>query len=76
MQNIFMVLKLLPLIIEAIKALEAAIPMTDKGGEKMAALREVLTVADGAVDALWPTIEKVVGILVGLFNKTGVFSKG
>lgn len=76
MQNLFMVLKLLPLIIEAIKALEAAIPMTGKGGEKMAALREVLTVADGAVDALWPTIEKVVGVLVGLFNKTGVFSKG
>lgn len=75
MQNLFMVLKLLPLIIEAIKALEAAIPLAGKGGEKMAALREVLTVADGAVDALWPTIEKVVGVLVGLFNKTGVFGK-
>ena len=70
MQNLIAVLKLLPLIIEALKALEAAVPLPGKGAEKLAALKEILIKTDSTVSALWPTIEQVVGVLVGLFNKT------
>lgn len=70
MQNLVMVLKLLPLIIEALKALEAAVPLPGKGAEKLAALKEILVKTDSTVNTLWPTIEQVVGVLVGLFNKT------
>lgn len=75
MQNLMLVLKLLPLIIEVLKTLEAAIPLPGQGAAKLAALKEILIKTDGAVSALWPTIESAVGILVDLFNKTGVFKK-
>lgn len=75
MNNVLLVLKLLPAIIEAIKAIEAAIPGKGQGEAKLAAVRGILEAADSTMTTLWPTIEKVVGVLVGLFNKTGTFSR-
>ena len=71
MQNLMLVLKLLPLLIEVLKAIEAAVPGVGKGEEKLAAVRKILETADGTTTALWPTIEKTVAILVELFNKVG-----
>lgn len=69
------VLQLLPSIITAIKAIEEAIPGQGKGELKLAAIREILESASGQVSMIWPLIEKAIGVLVGLFNKTGVFTK-
>ena len=68
-------LQLLPSIITALKAIEEAIPQPGQGAAKLAALRAILEGVSSQADALWPAIEKTVGILVGLFNATGVFSK-
>jgi hypothetical protein len=68
------VLQLLPSIITGLKALEEAIPGHGKGEAKLAALRGILESVSAQVDVLWPAIEKVVGVLVGVFNKTGVFT--
>ena len=75
MDKIITVLKLLPVIIEAIKALEQALPGQGSGEKKLALLREVLEVTDSSVTALWPTLSKVVDVLVKAFNATGVFQK-
>lgn len=75
MDKIIAILRLLPAIIEAIKALEAAIPGSGQGEAKLAALRGILEAADSTITNLWPTIERVVGVVVGLFNKTGAFAK-
>jgi len=69
------VLQLLPSIITAIKAIEEAIPGKGQGEMKLAAIREILESASGQVSMIWPLIEKAIGVLVGLFNKTGVFAK-
>ena len=69
-------LQLLPAIITAIRAIEDAIPGKGLGEQKLAAIREILEAASGQVALFWPLIEKAIGVLVGLFNKTGVFSKG
>ena len=69
-------LQLLPAIITAIRAIEEAIPGKGLGEQKLAAIREILEAASGQVALFWPLIEKAIGVLVGLFNKTGVFSKG
>ena len=69
------VLQLLPSIIVAIKAIEEAIPGKGQGEMKLAAIREILEATSGQVAVLWPLIEKAIGVLVGLFNKTGVFAK-
>lgn len=77
------VAQLLPAIIEAIKAIEAAIPQTGQGAQKLALVRELIEAAFEAVqDAgvtfadVWPAIQRLVAKIVGLFNATGIFAKG
>ena len=69
------ILNLLPAIITAIKAIEESIPGQGKGEQKLAAVREILEAVSSQAGALWPQIQTVIGILVGLFNRTGVFQK-
>lgn len=68
-------LQLLPAIIAAMKALEDAIPGKGQGELKLAAIREILESVNSQVAAMWPSIEKTIGVLVTVFNKAGVFSK-
>ena len=75
MDKLFLVIKLLPAIIEALKAIENAIPGEGKGEQKLSALRGILEAVDSNLKDLWPSIEKVVGVLVNVFNNTGVFKK-
>ena len=67
------VLKLLPAIIVAIKAIEEAIPGNGQGEQKLAAIRAIMEATNAQIGALWPTIQTVIGVLVTLFNKTGTF---
>ena len=69
-------LKLLPSIITAIKAIEEAIPGKGEGEAKLAAIREILESINGQVASMWPFIEKAIAVLVSLFNKTGTFAHG
>lgn len=75
MQNIVIILQLIPAIITALKAIEDAIPGSGMGEQKLAAVRAMLEVIDGSVSKLWPQISGVIGVLVSLFNATGVFKK-
>ena len=69
------ILNLLPALITAMKAIEEAIPGQGKGEDKLAAIRAILEATNSQVGTLWPTIQTVIGVLVSLFNKTGVFTK-
>jgi hypothetical protein len=69
------VLTLLPAIIEAIKAIEAAIPGQGKGEQKLAAIRGIIAASYEQASAIMPIIERVVGVLVDTFNAVGVFRK-
>lgn len=78
-----LVLSLLPLILDVVKAVEVALPQAGQGAQKLALVRTTLqaafTVAGDAVasfEQVWPALEKTVGAVVGLFNSTGVFKKG
>lgn len=75
MQNVILILKLLPAIIEAIKAIEASLPGQTAGEAKLALLREIIEVVDQSTQQIWPAISKVVEVLVKAFNATGVFQK-
>lgn len=75
MNNLIMVVKLLPVIIEAIKAIEQAVPGQGKGEQKLAALRGILEVLDSGIVAIWPQVSKVVGILVEAMNRTDSMPK-
>ncbi len=69
------ILSLLPAIISAIKAIEEAIPGQGKGEAKLTAIREIIEAVSSQAGALWPQIQTVIGILVNLFNKSGIFQK-
>ena len=75
MQTVILILQLIPALIAAIKAIEEAIPGQGQGEAKLAAVREIIEAAYGGVISIWPTIEKVIGIIVATFNKTGTFTK-
>ena len=75
MNTVVMILQLLPALITAIKAIEDAIPGSGQGEQKLAAVRAILEAVDGSVAKLWPQISAVIGVLVGLFNKTAVFKQ-
>ena len=75
MDKILEVFKLIPVIIELIKAIEQAIPGESKGESKLVAVREILEIVDVGTKNLWPQISLIISVLVKTFNTTGVFSK-
>ena len=75
MDKILEVFKLIPVIIELIKAIEQAIPGESKGEAKLVDVREILEIMDVGTKNLWPQISLIISVLVKTFNTTGVFSK-
>lgn len=81
MKIILLLVQLIPALIEALKAIEAAIPGSGKGAEKLAMVRSVLEAgwqfSKGEIpfNEAWPAIEKAIGALVAGFNRLGVFQK-
>lgn len=76
------VLALLPTIIEAVKAIEAAFPQSGQGHAKIEAVRTIVEAAYGVAadaalkfDSLWPAIQSAVSAVVSLANSTGLFKK-
>jgi nitrate/nitrite-specific signal transduction histidine kinase len=75
-----LVVQLLPLVIQAVKAAEEAIPQSGQGAAKFQFVRELLTTTSDIgtevsekdyVNAL----DKTIALAVKLFNATGVFKK-
>jgi len=75
MQVLLLIAQLIPALIAMIKAIEEALPIAGMGSEKLAAVRQIIETAFEGAKETWPVIEKVIGILVTLFNSTGVFGK-
>ena len=80
--NIKLILQLLPLIIETVKAIEAAMPGAGGGKAKLELVRATLQSAydtsTGVVDkfdTIWPMIQNTVGAVVSTFNAIGTFKK-
>jgi len=68
MNNLITVLRLLPAIVAAVKALEDALPVSGQGKSKLAALREIMVSVDAGVTAIWPMVETAVAAVVALMN--------
>lgn len=73
--NIIAALSLIPAIIKAAQALEDAIPMSGAGKEKADAIIQIVEATGSGVQEMLPIVQKMIGIIVGLFNKLGVFKK-
>lgn len=73
MNTLMTIINLIPALIAAIKAIEAAVPGTGKGEEKLIAVRGILENVDASYSSLWPRLQPIVGVLVNLFNRTKAF---
>lgn len=69
------VLQLIPTILEIIKAVEAQIPETGKGKEKLEFVKNVITTVYPQVVEMWGMVEKIISAAVTLYNATGTFKK-
>ena len=75
-----LVVQLLPLVLEAVKAAEHAIPVSGQGAAKLQFVKELLTTTtdlgtDVSEKDYSSAIEKTIALVVKMFNATGVFKK-
>ena len=76
MQQLKLIVQILPVLIELIKSIENALPEGGLGKQKLQFVRELIqNIAPELLDN-WTTIEKVVTTIVTLFNQVGFFKKG
>jgi len=82
LQALKLIMSMLPLLIEAIKAAEEAIPGQGKGEAKLAMIRAVLesaysisTDVQAKFDDVWPALKTTIGAVVASLNTAGVFKK-
>jgi hypothetical protein len=83
LQIVRILLELLPIVIQAIKAIEEVIPERGRGEAKLALVRSALEAAYAASDdltpsfeSLWPQIKFIIDKAVAVFNTMGEFKKG
>lgn len=77
-----LVLSLLPLIIDVVKAVEAALPASGQGASKLALVHDIIqeayTSGTGAVakfEDVWPVLKKTIDSVVTFLNAAGLFKK-
>jgi len=77
-----LILSLLPVLIQAIRAAEEAIPGEGKGEAKLAMIRGILesayttaTDAVGSFESIWPSLQATISSVVAAFNRAGIFRK-
>lgn len=76
MQQLKLIVQILPVLIDLIRSIESALPEGGLGKQKLQFVRELIqNIAPELLDN-WPMIEKVVSAVVGLFNQIGIFKKG
>ena len=80
LENIKLILSIFPALINAIKTIEASIPVDGKGAEKLELLKGVMqttfensTKAVSTFEQVWPMLQSVIVSIVNAFNATGVF---
>lgn len=74
------VIALLPVLIDAIKAAEAAIPGNGKGEQKLSLVRGILQAAyeaatdvENTFEEIWPTLNKTINTVVASLKTAGLF---
>ena len=75
MEKVLMILKMLPALFTAIKAVEEVLPVPGAGRDKLQLIREIMEGTYGAISELWPAIEIAIAAIVKLFNAKGIFVK-
>lgn len=74
-ETIRTVLSLLPVVIQAVKSLEDLFPESGKGAMKFELIVDVLKETHEVSNEVLPLVEKIINVVVDVFNRFGVFTK-
>ena len=75
MQNVLLLLQLVPEIIKLVQAAEAAIPMSGNGKAKLDMVLGILTAAHDGVSQMLPQVTSIINTVVNTMNACKVFKK-
>lgn len=75
MNTFLQIVKLIPALINLLKEIEEVIPQGGQGAAKLIAVRGIMEATYDGVSEIWPSLEKVITVLINLFNTSGVFAK-
>lgn len=74
-QNIRLLIQIIPLILEIVKMVDAAVPESGKGKEKLEYVRDVLETTEPEIKNIWSQVEFIINRTVSLYKVTGIFRK-
>ena len=73
MKTLIMILQLLPVLIEAVRSVEALLPLSGFGKEKLEFVLGIVEDTHADVEDIQPIIIRIIMRIVGLANATGIF---
>ena len=79
LEDAMTIVKLIPVVIAAVKSIEEFIPVSGAGKQKMDLVLNTVKDSFDSITAAWPTIqpilEKLIAGIVALANEFGIFKK-
>lgn len=72
-ETLKIIVQVLPLILEVMKIVEANVPESGKGNEKLEFVTGFINEAAPEIANLSSTVKRIVTLATSLFNRTGVF---
>jgi hypothetical protein len=67
-ETLKLIVSLLPLLIQLVKAAEQAAPESGQGAVKLEMVRQILLATDEGIAAIWPIISKAIAAIVATLN--------
>ena len=74
LQALTFFIKYFSVIVSLIKSVEEAFPNAGFGQYKLEFIRQALEELDAGITQVWPTIAKLIGLLVTQFNAAKIFT--
>ena len=80
LQILKLIVQILPLVIDTVKAVEAAIPQAGMGSAKLEAAKGIIMSVEAIADDVdsknfESALDRAIAMVVALLNRTGVFKK-
>lgn len=75
LETIRLIATLFAAVREVVLVIEQAMPESGRGAAKLAAAKELLTIAGAVTEASAPFVDKVIAAAVALYNASGTFRK-
>jgi hypothetical protein len=76
METLVTILRLMPLVIQTVRAVEELVPVQGQGKAKLDMVLGVVNDSTQDAQTIAPVVARVVGRIVDLCNATGVFQHG